>query len=169
MARTSGPDLALHNSRSSRPPARPKGHLLRILGIGFGIAVIIGNTVGVGILRTPGEIAARLQSSWLVMAVWVVGGLYAFFCTLSVTELGTMLPQAGGWYVFSRRAFGNFSGFLVGCSDWIVQSASVAYLAIAFAEFIIELQPAFRGHVKLIAVGCVGFLTLLNWLGLRYR
>src|SRR5690242_19208779 len=102
-----------------------KGHLLRILGVGFGIAVIVGNTIGVGILRTPGEIAARLQSSGLVIALWVVGGLYAFFCTVSVTELGTMLPQAGGWYVYSRRAFGDYAGFLVGCSDWIVQAASL--------------------------------------------
>jgi APA family basic amino acid/polyamine antiporter len=96
---------------------RPKGHLLRILGVSFGIAVIIGNTIGVGILRTPSEIAARLQSSGLVIAVWVLGGVYAFFCTLSITELGTMLPREGGWYVYSRRAFGEFGGFLVGCSD----------------------------------------------------
>lgn len=151
----------------ARRPAPAKGHLLRILGVGFGIAVIIGNTVGVGILRTPGEIAARLQSSWLVIALWVVGGLYAFFCTLSVTELGTMLPQAGGWYVYSRRAFGEYGGFLVGCCDWIVQSTSVAYLAIASGEFIGELHPAFRGNVKWVAIITLGLLTLLNWLGLR--
>src|SRR5580700_3387991 len=132
-----------------RLPLRPKGHLLRILGVGFGIAVVIGNTVGVGILRTPGEIAARLQSSTLVIAIWVVGGLYAFFCTLSVSELGTMLPRAGGWYVYSRRAFGDYSGFLVGCCDWIVQAASLAYIAVAFGEFVVEFQPAFRGNVKL--------------------
>lgn len=154
-------------SGSSRRPASPKGHLLRILGVGFGIAVIIGNTVGVGILRTPGEIAARLQSSWLVVALWVVGGLYAFFCTLSVTELGTMLPQAGGWYVYARRAFGEYGGFLVGSCDWIVQSTSVAYLAIASGEFIGELHPAFRGNLKLVAITTLGLLTLLNWLGLR--
>jgi APA family basic amino acid/polyamine antiporter len=53
----------------------------------------------------------------LVIAVWVLGGVYAFFCTLSITELGTMLPREGGWYVYSRRAFGEFGGFLVGCSD----------------------------------------------------
>jgi hypothetical protein len=75
------------------------------------------NTVGSGILRTPGEIAARLQSSALVIAVWVLEGVYAFFCTLSVTELGTMLPRASGWYVYSRRAFGEYGGFVVGCCD----------------------------------------------------
>jgi len=153
--------------RSSERPVSAKGHLLRILGVGFGIAVIIGNTVGVGILRTPGEIAARLQSSWLVIALWVLGGIYAFFCTLSVTELGTMLPQAGGWYVYSRRAFGEYGGFAVGCCDWIVQSTSVAYLAIACGEFVGELHPALRGNVKVIAVTTLGLLTLLNWVGLR--
>jgi basic amino acid/polyamine antiporter, APA family len=167
MALTSGAKFLSHKSKSSRLPARPIGHLLRILGVGFGIAVIVGNTVGSGILRTPGEIAAHLQSASLVIAVWVLGGAYAFFCTLSVTELGTMLPRAGGWYVYSRRAFGEYAGFLVGCCDWTVQAASLAYIAIAFAEFAAELQPALRGNVKLVAVACLAFLTLLNWLSLR--
>jgi basic amino acid/polyamine antiporter, APA family len=138
MALTSGAKFLSHKSKSSRLPARPIGHLLRILGVGFGIAVIVGNTVGSGILRTPGEIAAHLQSASLVIAVWVLGSAYAFFCTLSVTELGTMLPRAGGWYVYSRRAFGEYAGFLVGCCDWTVQAASLAYIAIAFAEFAAE-------------------------------
>jgi APA family basic amino acid/polyamine antiporter len=153
---------------SSKPSGRAAtGHLLRILGVGFGIAVIIGNTIGVGILRTPGEIAARLQSPFLVIALWIVGGVYAFFCTLAVTELGTALPLAGGWYVYSRRAFGEYGGFLVGCSDWVMQLTAVAYLAIAFGEFITELQPALRGNVKLIAISVLSLLTVLNWLGLR--
>jgi APA family basic amino acid/polyamine antiporter len=164
MALTSGANLIFHKSESSN---RPKGHLLRIVGVSFGIAVIVGNTVGSGILRTPGEIAAHLQSSSLVIAAWVIGGLYAFFGTLAVTELGTTLPQAGGWYVYSRRAFGEYGGFLIGCCDWTVQAASIAYLAIAFAEFAAELQPTLRGNVKLLAVSCLAFLTLLNWLGLR--
>lgn len=145
----------------------PKGHLLRILGVGFGVAVIVGNTIGVGILRTPGEIAARLQSSALVIALWILGGVYAFFCTLSVTELATTLPQAGGWYVYSRRAFGDYVGFLVGCSDWMVQAASLAYAAVAFGEFAAELQPALRGNVKLVAIALLSILALLNWFGLR--
>src|SRR5882724_11697904 len=149
----------------ARTPARIRGHLLRILCVGFGIAVIVGSTIGSGILRTPGEIAAHLGNSGLIIAVWIIGGVYAFFCTLAVTELGTMLPQAGGWYVYSRRAFGEYGGFLVGCSDWVMQLTAVAYLAIAFGEFIAELQPALRGDVKLIAIAILGFLTLLNWLG----
>ncbi len=152
---------------SAHSPARLKGHLLRILGVGFGIAVIVGETIGSGILRTPGEIAAHLENSRLIIAVWAVGGVYAFFCTLAVTELGTMLPQVGGWYVYSRRAFGGYGGFVVGCCDWIMQSIAIAYLAVAFGEFAAELQPALHGHVKLVAVACSCLLMLLNWVGLR--
>jgi APA family basic amino acid/polyamine antiporter len=141
--------------------------LLRILGVGFGIAVIVGETIGSGILRTPGDVAAHLGSPGFILAAWIIGGVYAFLCTLAVTELGTMLPLAGGWYVYSRRAFGEYGGFVAGGSDFIVQAASSAYLAVAFGEFAAELQPAFRGHVKLVAVVGVSFLMLLNWIGLR--
>jgi basic amino acid/polyamine antiporter, APA family len=156
-----------HISDPARSPARLRGHLLRILGVGFGIAVIIGDTIGSSIFRTPGEIAAHLGNSTFIIAAWVIGGVYAFFCTLAVTELGTMLPQAGGWYVYSRRAFGDYGGFVVGCSDWIMQSVAIGYLAVAFGEFASEFHPALRGHVKLVAIACTCLLMLLNWLGLR--
>ena len=156
-------------SITGNPPSLSltKGHLLRILGVGFGIAVIIGGTVGSGILRTPGEIAGRLGSDGWIITVWLLGGVYVLVCTVSVVELGTMLPFAGGWYVYSRRALGNYAGFVVGSSDWMVQTASVAYLAVAFGEFAGVLQPALRGHVKLVGLGVLAVLMLLNWLGLR--
>jgi basic amino acid/polyamine antiporter, APA family len=135
--------------------------------VGFGVAVGIGGTVGSGILRTPGEIAAQLRSPALFMAVWVLGGVYAFCCTLSVSELATMLPQEGGWYVYSRKAFGEYAGFVVGCCDWVMQTVAIAYLAVAFGEFSAGLQPALGAHIKLVAVTCVVALTLLNWFGLR--
>ena len=146
---------------------RPTGHLLRILGVGFGIAIIVGGAIGSGILRTPGLVAAQLGSPALIISVWLVGGIYAFCCTLSVIELGAMLPRAGGWYVFSRRAFGEYAGFSVGCVDWIAQAVAVAYLAVAFADFAAELLPSLHGYVKLVSVASVIVLTLLNWLGLR--
>ena len=94
------------------------------MGMGFGIAVGIGATVGSGILRTPGEVAAQLRSAWLVLAVWTLGGAYAFFGTACVTELATMLPQEGGWYVYARKAFGEYAGFVVGCFDWRMQTVT---------------------------------------------
>ena len=167
IPRAKGLQLSQSGLATASSPARTKGHLLRILGVGFGIAVIVGDTIGSGILRTPGEIAARLGNSGSIIAVWVIGGIYAFLCTLSVTELGTMLPKAGGWYVYSRRAFGEYGGFLVGCSDWVVQTVSMAYLAVAFGEFAAEFQPALQEHVKLVGVAILCCLALLNWLGLR--
>lgn len=146
---------------------RAKSHLLRIVGVGFGVAVIVGTTIGSGILRTPGEIAAQLGSPSWIMGVWLLGGAYAFFCTLSVTELGTMLPFAGGWYVFSRRAFGAYGGFVVGASDWMMQMVASAYLAVAFGEFAAQLEPGLQGYVKLLAAATLLGLGLLNWLGLR--
>ena len=151
--------------KSATPPT--KGHLLRILGVGFGVAVIIGGVIGSGILRTPGLVAAQLRSPALVITVWLAGGIYAFCCTLSVTELGTMLPRAGGWYVFSRRAFGDYGGFLVGCLDLMVQPVANAYLAVAFGDFAVECFPALHDRSKLLAVASVIGLTGLNWLGLR--
>jgi basic amino acid/polyamine antiporter, APA family len=69
--------------------------------------------------------------------------------------------------VYSRRAFGEYGGFLVGCIDWIAQPVAVAYLAVAFADFAAELQPALHGYVKILSVAGVIVLTLVNWLGLR--
>ena len=61
------------------------------------MAVIVGGTIGSGILLTPGVVASQLRSPWLVMSAWIMGGVFAIFCTQAVTELGTALPLAGGW------------------------------------------------------------------------
>src|SRR4051812_25576567 len=96
-----------------------KNKLLRVLGAGFGVAVIVGAVIGVGILRTPGEVAGHLGNTWLILAMWLIGGIYALIAAASVTELGTMLPQSGGYFIYSRRAFGDAVGFTVGWTDWI--------------------------------------------------
>jgi APA family basic amino acid/polyamine antiporter len=147
--------------------ASRNGHLLRILGVGFGLAVGIGNTIGSGILRTPGEVAGYLGSGWLIFVVWLLGGIYALLCSSSVIELGCMLPRAGGWYVYSRRAFGENAGFVVGCCDFTVQSVANATLAVAFAEFVGELLPPLAGHVRLLGTAALASLAILNWIGLK--
>ncbi len=150
-----------------QPPTAPQGKLLRILGVSFGIAVIIGGTVAAGILRTPGTVAAQLGNFWLILAVWVAGGVYALLGALSVMELGTMLPRAGGYYVYARRAFGNYVGFTVGWSDWLSGCASLAYMAIAIGEFSAKLQPALADHERLLASAALLLLALLHGMGLR--
>ena len=146
---------------------RHAGRLLRLLGVGFGIAVGVGATIGGGILRTPGPVAGYMGTAALTVTVWLLGGLYTLLCSTSIIELATMLPRAGGWYVYSERAFGKRIGFVVGCCDWMNQTVAVAFLAVALGEFTTELQPALSGHVAGIAIVALGALTLLNVIGLK--
>lgn len=146
--------------------------LLRILGAGFGVAVIVGAVIGVGILRIPGEVAAHLSDANLgttrmILGLWLAGGLYALLAAVSVTELGTMLPQTGGYFVFSRRAFGDAAGFTVGWTDWIGQSAAIAYASIAFGEYLGSLAPPLARNETIIGVGVIAIFGGLQWSGLR--
>ena len=118
-----------------------KRALLRVLGVSFGLAVTLGSTIGVGILRTPGTVAAQLGNVRLVVAIWLVGGLYALVGTLAVAELATMLPQAGGWYVYARRALGEYAGFVVGWINCAAFCASSASIAIALGDYGVRLAP----------------------------
>jgi basic amino acid/polyamine antiporter, APA family len=141
--------------------------LLRVLGAGFGIAVGVGTTIGSGILRTPGEVAGQLGSASLVVTVWILGGIYALVCCSSVVELGTMLPNTGGFYAYASRAFGQRIGFVVGCCNAMVESVAMAYLSVALGEFAAGLFPVVAGHVHLVGITSLILLTLLNWIGLR--
>src|SRR3989441_13369834 len=100
-------------SNSSRSSA-PSSGLRRVLGLGFGLAVIVGSTLGIGILRTPGLVAGQLPNPTAILVVWIAGGLYTLVGAICLAELGTMLPMAGGYYVYARRAFGDVVGFAVG-------------------------------------------------------
>src|SRR5918911_4402705 len=99
--------------------------LLRILGVGFGLAVIVGSTIGIGILRTPGLVAGQLPNRRAILAVWIVGGLYTLVGAACLAELGTMLPEAGGYFVYARRAFGGGGGVAVGWTDLIPYCAGL--------------------------------------------
>ncbi|PYQ19057.1 MAG: amino acid permease [Acidobacteria bacterium] len=147
--------------------AAEKGGLRRILGVGFGLAVIVGSTLGIGILRTPGLVAAQLASRSGILAVWLLGGLYTLLGSVCLTELGTMLPRAGGYYVYARRAFGDTAGFAVGWSDWITYCAVLGYVTIAMGEFSAVLAPSLGPAIKPIAVAVLGLFALLQWAGVR--
>ncbi len=145
----------------------PRTSLCRILGLGFGLAVIFGGTVGVGILRLPGPIAAQMGSFWPIMLVWTVGGAYALLGAISVTELGTAMPQAGGFYVYSRRAFGPAMGFAVGWADWLCNCAAIAYASVAAAEYAGALAPSLASRPRTVAPVLLLLFSALQWIGLR--
>jgi APA family basic amino acid/polyamine antiporter len=140
---------------------------LRVLGVAFGVAVAIGNTIGSGILRTPGEIAALLPSPALFLGVWVAGGVYAFLSSLSIAELGTLVPRAGGQYAFARRALGDYAGFVVGYGDWLSTCGSTAAAALVIGEYLALLVPALRGAATMLAVGVTVLFAALQLRGVR--
>ena len=142
--------------------------MLKILGVGFGLAVIIGNTIGGGILSTPGSVATYLPNAWLFIAVWVVGGIYALLGVVSVAELGTMLPRSGGQYVFAHHAFGDYAGFVVGWVDWVSTCGASAFIALVAAGYTTVLFPSLGGREISIALAIVIAFALLQWRGIRW-
>jgi APA family basic amino acid/polyamine antiporter len=136
--------------------------------VGFGLAVIIGNTIGAGILRTPGEVATQLPSTWLFIGVWAAGGLYALLGALSIAELGAMIPRSGGQYVFAREALGEYAGFIVGWSDWLSTCGTAAAVSIVIGEYSGALFPRLSGQTTSIALATVIAFALLQWRGLRW-
>src|SRR5207248_8374395 len=147
------------------PPRAPRS-LLTVLGVTFGLAVLIGHVIGAGVLRTPGDIAAKLPNFWLITSVWIIGALYAFLGANALAELATMTPLSGGQYVFVRRGLGDYAGFIVGWSDWISTCSTTALVSITLGEYAVILMPSLP-PVKVLALAVVGILTLVQWFGIR--
>ncbi|HKC62556.1 MAG TPA: APC family permease [Pyrinomonadaceae bacterium] len=145
-----------------------RGRLLRVLGFGFGLAVTIGGVIGMGILRTPGEIAAELPRTWLFIGVWLVGGLYALLGTISVAELGAMIPRSGGFYIFARHTFGPYAGFVIGWSDWLSTCGTTAAVALVIGEYTTALFPALEGRDVQVAVFATVAFAILQWRGVLW-
>lgn len=134
----------------------------------FGISAAIGNAIGAGIVRTPGDIASVLPNAWLFIGVWIIGGMYALSGGSSLAELGAAIPRSGGQYNFSRRALGEYPGFIVGWSDWLSTCGTAAAVAIVISDYSLHLLPILDGHIKTISsVIIVGF-GILQWRGIRW-
>ena len=151
-------------------PHQPQqqGKLLRILGIGFGLAICVGATIGVGILRSPGPIAEQVGSVWMILFIWTLGGVYSLLGANYLAELVTMTPKAGGYFVYAHRALGAYGGFVVGWSDWLYNSMALAFIAVVFGEYSVSLfNTSFTGDRIVFSGSALVVLTLLNWIGLR--
>jgi len=147
---------------------RRRGRLLQILGFGFGIAIIVGNTIGVGMLRTPGDVATQLPNRELFLAVWIVGAVFTLLAAMNVTELGTMLPHSGGHYTFARHALGEYAGFVIGWTDWLSTCGSESAAAVVMGEYLGILFPPLAGLARWLAAAIVIFLAALQWRGVRW-
>ena len=144
---------------------KERGKLLQILGVGFGIAVAVGNSIGAGIVRTPGDIAARLPNHWLYFSVWFLGAFYALVSAFQLAELGSAIPKSGGQYNFSRRALGDYAGFVVGWSDWLSTCGSTGAIGIVVGEYMAHIFPVLDGalRIKVTAVSVIVIFAVLQW------
>lgn len=150
------------------PRTAQSGKLLKILGVGFGLAVGIGATVGVGILRSPGPVAELLGSPWLIMTAWLLGGVYCLLGANHLTEMATMIPKAGGFYVYAERAFGRYGGFVVGWSDWTNNTLGLSFVTVVFGEYAAKLfAPNLAGARIIFSVSALIVITILNLIGVR--
>ncbi|RZJ31462.1 MAG: APC family permease [Flavobacterium sp.] len=141
--------------------------LRRVLGIAFGLAVVTGSTIGSGILRTPGSIAALLPNGKLIMLCWIAIGLYILLAASSYAELTTMMPKAGGAYNYIKRAFGNYAGFIAGWFDFLCNAIAPAYFCIVLGEYCALIYPQIASHQTIIALAFLTFFMLINIPGVK--
>ncbi len=146
---------------------RPAGQLLRVLGLAFGLATVVGGVIGAGILRQPGVVAGAVGDPVLIIALWVAGGLMAAVNAFTVVELGASLPRAGGPYALVAHGFGPRAGAAIGWADWFNGMSTLAFLSVAFAEFLQRAGLFADRPLGLLAVALVLAAFTLNWTNTR--
>lgn len=115
--------------------------LRRDLTLVHGIAIVVGVTIGTGVFLKSAPMAQAVGSASWVLAAWAAAGFVAILGALCFAELGTLLPRAGGEYVYVRQAFGDLPGFLYVCVSFIVGAASLASYGAAFSIFLSDVVP----------------------------
>ena len=130
--------------------------------------IAIGSMIGSGIFLTPSLIAKAIPSPSLIIFVWLIGGLVALCGALTFAELGSLMPEAGGVYVFLSKGYSDLAGFLYGWAYYlVVNTGGIAALSIAFATylgFFIHLNPV---GIKIVAVTGIFILTVINVYGVK--
>ncbi len=131
--------------------------------------IAIGSSIGSGIFKTPAEIAGYLPAEGWMLAVWIVGGIIALCGALTFAEISARYPQAGGFYVFLREAYGELPAFLYGWTMLVVvNTGSLAALSLVFVAYLNVLIPISDTAQTLIAISTIGVLTIMNVLGVRF-
>ena len=142
--------------------------LPRKLGMIDSMAIVIGTVIGSAIFLVPNTVARSLPSAVWIVAVWSLTGVLSFFGALAYAELGAMIPDTGGQYVYLREAYGPMVGFVSGWASFLViQSGSIATLAAGFSIYLSYFIPLGPSGAKLASVLLIALLTLVNYRGVR--
>ncbi len=133
------------------PPGPADVGLIRGIGLGGAMLIVIGNVIGSAIFLTSGIILGALQSVPALLAVWLAGGVLAVAGGLTYAEMGAMFPRTGGLNVFLEEAYGKVWGFLFGWAALLVMlTGATAAVAVGFAEYLSYFVPAL-GTTRVIA------------------
>ncbi|HXO22633.1 MAG TPA: amino acid permease [Thermoanaerobaculia bacterium] len=130
--------------------------------------IVVSGIIGSGIFINPYVVAQAVRSPFLIVAVWVAGGLLALAGAFVFAELSTVMPRVGGQYAFFREAFHPLVAFLHGWALLlIVQSGATAAVAVAFAQYVSRLVPLPRGLIAWLAAAILLALAGFHALGIK--
>jgi APA family basic amino acid/polyamine antiporter len=142
--------------------------LPRAVGFLGSTSIVVGTIIGSGIFLVPHDVAREVGSVRALMLVWILGGVLALGGALSLAELGAATPDAGGVYVYLRQAYGKLFAFLYGWAALLViESGSIATLAVAFAIYAGTFFPLSSLVQKTVSVSVIALLSLVNVAGVR--
>lgn len=150
-------------------PELPPPSLRRELGVASATLLVVGGIIGSGIFFTPAEVARALPNGTMVLLAWAIGGVVALAGALTYAELGAMMPDAGGAYIYIREAFGPVAAFLYG---WmllaIIATGALAAVALGFAGYLARFVDisVVGGPIGVATITIVA-LAGLNYLGIR--
>lgn len=153
------------NNRSESEHGPP---LRRELSVLDATSIVVGTVIGSAIFLIPSSIAADITSAKAVSLIWIAGGVLTLFGALSLAELGSIYPAAGGLYIYLREAYGQLPAFLYG---WgllaIIHSASIAAIAVSFGIYLGHSLSFAETGQKILSTACIGLLTVVNCQGIR--
>lgn len=148
------------------PPANRGPELLRVLGPGTAVAIVVGNTIGSGIFYKPGKIAAAVGDFPLIISAWLIGGGICILGALCIAELAAMHPRAGGLYVYLREAYGKPVAFLFGWTDFLLgKPASTGALAVAFAGALDRAAGLHLDQVSSVKLA-LSLIIVISWINI---
>jgi len=142
---------------------RAEVRLRRVLNAALGAAIVVGGSIGLGILSIPGLVASKFGDPLLVLGAWGLVGLFTLLGATVYAELGTAFPQAGGPYVYVREAAGPFAGFVTGWSDTAISIIATAAQSAAIGVYL-ENDLLDR---RAVAIAVLGIIGTVNWFGLK--
>lgn len=140
-----------------------KNELQRSLRFVDAMGIVVGSMIGSGIFLKASGIAQVIASPVLILLVWLVSGLLTLAGALVIAELGAMIPEPGGLYVYLHRAYGPFVGFVFGWSLLaVLQTGSIAGLAAGSVQTLQQLFPGIKPYAFVFAATLIALLTTVN-------